>query len=301
MRCIKTLAINNLSEKEFYPALYNAANSTSISSQKQYYWVLFSYLALLVIAAIVSFYFSTSQIGTLFSAILFMITLGLLVWLKVQKPEDIWYNGRAVAESVKTRTWRWVMKADPFDKDVAIEQVEKEFILDLKQILDQNRSLSSYLNCQPETGEAISNDMRLIRRLTLNERLDFYKQNRVNEQSLWYSKKSIYNKKRARNWFAISVVLHSTAIVMLLYRIRDPQASLPVEVIATSASAVLTWLQAKKHNELRSSYSLAAHEIVLIKGESVNVTNEKQLSDYVINSESAFSREHTQWIARKNN
>lgn len=62
----------------------------------------------------------------------------------------------------------------------------------------------------------------------------------------------------------------------------------------------LTWLQAKKHNELNSSYSLAAHEIVLIKSEAELVDSDKALSNFVVSSESAFSREHTQWTARKN-
>lgn len=69
--------------------------------------------------------------------------------------------------------------------------------------------------------------------------------------------------------------------------------------MATAASAVLTWVQAKKYNELNSSYALAAHEIVLIKGEAVSVQDESHLSEFVVNSESAFSREHTQWVARK--
>ena len=86
---------------------------------------------------------------------------------------------------------------------------------------------------------------------------------------------------------------------MLLYRIQVPTITLPIEVIATSASAALTWLQAKKHNELNSSYALAALEIVLIKGEALSVSSEKELSEFVLDSENAFSREHTQWVARK--
>ncbi len=86
---------------------------------------------------------------------------------------------------------------------------------------------------------------------------------------------------------------------MLLYRIKDPSFSFPVESVAVAAGAVLTWLQAKKHNELNSSYALAAHEIVLIKGESLDVETEQNLSAFVLDSENAFSREHTQWTARK--
>ncbi|WP_432456162.1 SLATT domain-containing protein [Agarivorans sp. QJM3NY_29] len=139
-----------------------------------------------------------------------------------------------------------------------------------------------------------------IRNLSLEQRLSIYKNERVKNQADWYSKKSLFNKRRAKHWFIVSVVLHAIAIALLLWRITEPSLSLPIEVVATGESAVLTWLQAKKHNELNSSYSLAAHEIVLIKSEAESVASDKELSNFVVSSESAFSREHTQWSARKN-
>ncbi|MCI5212657.1 MAG: DUF4231 domain-containing protein, partial [Candidatus Electrothrix sp. ATG2] len=239
------------------------------------------------------------EYGVIASAALFLITLGILVWLTVRKPEDIWYNGRAVAESVKTRTWRWIMKAEPYDKAVSEEQAQREFLSDLKEILRQNKALSGCLEWAPDLGEAISEKMISIRALPWQDRLDIYKRDRVDDQSVWYSQKSQFNKRRARQWFGASIFLHFIAIFMLLYRIKEPTTALPIELVAAAASAVLMWVQAKKHNELNSSYALAANEIVLIKGEAVLVKEEHDLSEFVINSESAFSREHTQWVARK--
>ncbi|MDA8135433.1 MAG: DUF4231 domain-containing protein [Desulfobacteraceae bacterium] len=286
-------------EENDFPALYNAAEIASLEAQSNYFTSLRCYLILLVLAAFVSFKWPQNVYGAIVSVALFLITLGILVWLKVKKPEDIWYNGRAVAESVKTRTWRWIMKAEPYDKVVRDEQAQKELLSDLKAILVQNRSLSGFLEWSPVLGEAISEKMVLIRSLPWKERLSIYKKDRIDNQSVWYSKKSQFNRRRAKQWFAASIFFHSIAILMLLYRIIDPRASLPIEVVAAAASAVLTWVQAKKHNELNSSYALAAHEIVLIKGESVMVEDESNLSEFVVNSESAFSREHTQWVARK--
>jgi hypothetical protein len=293
------VAENKLNEESF-PALYQSADQASLTAQSNYYFALKSYLFLLVTATLISFYYSTDLIGALASVSLFLITLCILIWLKVEKPEDTWYNGRAVAESVKTRTWRWIMKAEPYDQIVPEEQSRKEFLSDLKSILDQNRSLSAHLQSEKATGDAISSQMSNIRNLSLGERLDIYKNERVKNQADWYAKKSLFNKRRAKQWFIVSVVLHAIAIALLLWRIAEPSLSLPIEVVATGASAVLTWLQAKKHNELNSSYSLAAHEIILIKSEAESVSSEKSLSNFVISSESAFSREHTQWSARKN-
>jgi hypothetical protein len=237
--------------------------------------------------------------GAIASAALFLITLGILIALRVKRPDDLWYNGRAVAESVKTRAWRWVMRAEPYEDTENIEIVSKQFINDLKAILTQNQSLSEVFNSNAGIHSSISETMYHIRALPVVERLEIYKEQRIKDQANFYSTKSLFNKTRARQLFWVSVSLHSVAVAMLLYRIKDPIPNLPIEVVATAAGAVLTWLQAKKHNELNSSYALTAHEIVLIKGEALSVKNEKDLSEFVLDSETAFSREHTQWAARK--
>ena len=287
-------------QEDDYPALYNAADAASLKAQSIYFNALRIYLILLVIAAVVAFLWAQHVYGAITSAALFLLTLGILVWLKVNKPEDIWYNGRAVAESVKTRTWRWVMKAEPYEKDESEEQAQKELLSDLKAILSQNRSLSEAIEWTPELGEAISPKMIAIRSKSWQERLEIYKSDRIDNQSVWYSKKTQFNRRRSKQWFIASVFLHSLAVLMLLYRIKEPSTHLPIEAVAAAASAVLTWVQAKKHNELHSSFALAAHEIVLIKGESVSIHSDPELSEFVVDSESAFSREHTQWVARKN-
>jgi hypothetical protein len=286
-------------DRDSLPGLYQSANQASLDAQSWYFLGLRTYLALLVTAAFVSFAWPKSTYGALSSATLFLITLAILVALRVKRPDDIWFNGRAVAESVKTRTWRWAMRAAPYEDTDSLEIVSRQFIADLKSILDQNRSLTGAFHCGIGIQEPISEVMKEIRGLTVDERLRFYKEQRIDDQARWYSTKSLFNKRRARQWFWVSVALHGAAISLLLYKILDPSCDLPIEVFATAAGAVLTWLQAKKHNELSSSYSLAAHEIVLIKGEALSVKSEKDLSEFVFNSETAFSREHTQWAARK--
>ena len=286
-------------DSEDLPGLYQSANQASLSAQSVYFNGLKWYLFLLVLAALVSYLRPTDVVGAMVSATLFLVTLAILVFIRVKRPDDVWYNGRAVAESVKTISWRWMMRAEPYEDNENIEVVSREFLSDLKTILDQNRSLSHSLQAGSAVCDPISGTMRKVRELSVSDRLAVYVEHRVTDQANWYWMKSRFNKRRAQQWFWVSVVLHSSAILMLLYRIKDPSLGLPVEVMATAAGAALTWLQAKKHNELNSAYALTAHEIVLIKGESASVREETELSEFVTNSESAFSREHTQWVARK--
>lgn len=291
----------NFEDKDL-PGLFQSADTASVKEQKKFFNGIFWYLTLLIVAALFAFFADDypNPIFKIVSTVLFLLTLFIMIWLRVSRPDDIWYNGRAVAESVKTRSWRWMMRAEPYIDCDNIEIVRKHFVNDLKTILKQNESLIGKLGISASIEEPISEKMIEIRKLNLSDRFNFYRQERITNQAIWYTTKSKFNKKRAEMWFWTTVSLHALAILLLLYNIYDPNAKLPIEVIAVAASSVLTWLQSKKHNELSSSYSLTAHEIILIKSETNRIETEEDLSEYIMNCENAFSREHTQWFARKN-
>lgn len=290
----------NVTDKDL-PGLYQTANNSSIKEQSKYFNGIAWYLILLFVAALFA-YLSDDKTNPSFkivATILFLATMFIMIWLRIYKPDDIWYNGRAVAESVKTRSWRWMMRAEPYIDCENIEIMRRHFVNDLKIILEQNKSLIGKLGIGASIEDPITTIMIQVRKLALQERFDLYRRERIIDQALWYTKKSKFNKKKAGFWFWSTICLHACAIILLLVNISQVSLKLPIEVIAVVASSILTWLQAKKHNELSSSYSLTAHEIVLIKSESTTIDNEKDFSDYIMNCENAFSREHTQWFARK--
>jgi lysylphosphatidylglycerol synthetase-like protein (DUF2156 family) len=288
-----------ITDNEF-PGLFQCADKASLNAQKKYFRSIACYLILLILAAILSFienFFDGAAIKICLTLI-FLATLSITIWTKIDKPDDIWYNGRAVAESVKTRTWRWIMKADPYSNDN--EEINRRlFIQDLKTILEQNKNLIKLIGIGQALDEPISTEMSTIRKLTLLERFSLYKIERITSQEAWYVRKAKFNKTKSIYWFITTIVLHVVAISCLLYNIKEPNLKLPVEIIVAIASSILTWSQSKKHNELHSSYSLAAHEIILIKNEVIDIHSEEDLSEFIINCENAFSREHTQWFARK--
>ena len=179
------------------PGLYQSADKASISAQSVYFCALRLYLYLLIVAAFISYNWPSDAYAAVASAILFLVTLGILIFLRVRRPDDQWYNGRAVAESVKTRAWRWVMRAEPYEQNEKVEIVSKQFINDLKAILTQNRSLSDYLQSGPGINDPISNTMLEIRNLPVADRLSLYKEQRIDNQAKWYSLKSQFNKRRA--------------------------------------------------------------------------------------------------------
>lgn len=85
-----------------------------------------------------------------------------------------------------------------------------------------------------------------------------------------------------------------------IYLIRNPGSNWNVVGLFTTISAAaLSWLQLKQHQELRLAYTTAAQELNFILDCSSSINNEEKLSEFVLDSENAISREHTLWLAQK--
>ncbi len=282
-----------------YPALYDSSNNASLESQKYYLTIMKAYLTLSVIAGVLSIYIKESTLAGIIATISFFAILFLSIFQAVKRYDKTWYNGRAVAESVKTRTWRFVMRAEPYFDNENLDSVKKDFCEDLKDILDQNRELGSFLAHESVTQETITDSMWGVRALTVEDRLNYYISNRINEQRSWYLTKANFNKRKARDWFIALIATNAIVIVLLLIEVGYKVYNLPTPAIIILGGSILSWTQIKRFQDLATSYSLTAHEIGIIKSQSFLVKGEKELSDFVKDSENAFSREHTQWVARK--
>ncbi len=293
------MSTQNKFDRPEYPALYNAANKASIDSQSNYMLGLKWYLTLTVIAAVLSIYVRESREAGIIAAIIFFTALFLTIFQAFKRFDKTWYNGRAVAESVKTRTWRFIMRAEPYFDCDNISEVKKDFCADLNDILDQNKDLGEFLAHPSMKEETISKNMLQIRNWDWEERLNYYISNRINEQRNWYFIKANQNKRLAFYWFIGLVVIQSLVIIFLLLEIGYELYFLPTAALIVLGNSVLSWMQIKRYQDLTTSYSLTAHEIGILKSQSFQVTGEKTLSDFVKDAENAFSREHTQWVARK--
>ncbi|MBA7690103.1 hypothetical protein ES703_98627 [subsurface metagenome] len=281
-----------------YPALYQAADSASLEAQGTYTKCIYSFLILLVLAAIASLFSGDSRWFAILSAALFIFTLIISLLLATKRYDRTWYKGRAVAESTKTRVWRYMMRTKPYDEPDAISR--SSFLSDLTQILNQNRDLCQHLPEMQINHEQITSTMEAIRRSSLEERMSIYENQRVDDQRTWYAKKAGYNRRMSKRWFILMCAFQLLAIVSVLIRIAYPGwDKLPTEVLAVAAASVLSWMQVKRFQELSTSYNFTAQEIGMIKGALQDVRDEEKFSDFVSDAENAFSREHTQWLARR--
>jgi len=283
---------------EDYPALYRASDKAAEETQSSYLFWIRTYSSVMIAGAALSLYGIDSTMSAVIAAILFLGGMSISILLANQRYENRWYRTRAVAESVKTSTWRFMMKAPPYDQTTSINEAEALFIDRLREILDEHRQLGEELAGGLASEEQITNLMRESHQKPLIDRKQLYLTDRIEEQREWYSRKSSINKNDGKRWFKRMVGLQIAAVVLILFRIAYPNGYWPVEVFVVAAGGAHTWLQVKRYRELASVYGLTAHEIGLIRPKLDSITRESEFSDYVKDAENAFSREHTQWVAR---
>lgn len=289
-------------KSNYYPALYHSADRSAVAAQASYLWQIRLQYGLLVAAATMSLWFNSAPNLYIGYAVAVAGSSVLLIYMSVRKPERDWYGCRALAESIKTSTWRYMMRAEPFGDSGQLSEVQRKFALVLEEILATNRHVGDSLTYSPSTGDQITVDMNTLRALPLAERKERYRRCRINDQRGWYVARVKTNRGWFRFWVVACVTVQCLAVLLALLGVRyHNQWSLwPTAPLLVVMSAIIGWLQIKKFSELASVYSLTAHEIGIIQTRIDHVSSEAEFSEFVNEAERGFSREHTQWTARRN-
>jgi hypothetical protein len=279
-----------------FPALYNDADLASNRAQNEFLiWVKAEYI-LLVLAAIFTIEPFYEPPYPILYALIFLASLFVMFLRTLRKPDQDWYKCRALAESIKTTTWRYATCAHPFD-DASTEDARGDFRRFLRAIFKANQHIGPRIAGLTPEGDQITRDMDERRCRSLEERKELYLKERIRDQRSWYASKAKTNKHSLRIWIFICSVVYIAAAISVLFRVQYPHA--PTEPLIVIASSLVGWTQIKKYSELASSYALAAHEIGIIEGRITDIRTNSDFSDFVNEAELAFSREHTQWVARQ--
>jgi hypothetical protein len=280
-----------------YPALYRSANHLSLESQSSFFRALKFHLTLLVAAAALSIVTIPHWSVATLQLIVLLGALSLSIFLFAKRPDRYWYAGRAVAESIKTVTWRYVSRAEPFEADDY--SARSDFQHTLQAIVNQNQDVAESLTLYLAERQ-VTSAMESLRGSALLERRRTYEKHRIDDQLNWYANKAKFNRRRANGFFSALIFTNAAAVVCAALRISFAQISgWPTDILVAAAASILGWMQARRFSELAAAYALAAHEIGIIREQALQVTTDAEFSRFVGDAENAFSREHTQWVARK--
>ena len=132
-------------EEDQYPALYCATNKASIDAQSQYLSFVRTYSFLLITAAGLGVYGINEKWSAVAAALLVIGSIFLSVMMLLRRDEDTWYRARSVAESVKTSSWRFMMRCEPYVDAPDVRVVKSNFRARLKSILSEHKDLAEHI------------------------------------------------------------------------------------------------------------------------------------------------------------
>nr|WP_314498882.1 DUF4231 domain-containing protein [uncultured Chryseobacterium sp.] len=292
-----------MNEKDF-PNYYIAGDQASLLAQKLYTRYVRLDLFLMVLCAALTIYNFQSEdskkIIYIISGIIMLMAIIFSLVIKNKKYEDIWYRGRALAESVKTLTWRFMTKSEYFENSLTNEEAKSRFNHRIRELHDEFKDLHSFLKAKNLSLPVITDEMEKNRNLDLISRKEFYLKNRIDNQIKWYSDKADTNKTKYEGWFWGVIVTQLLALISIGYLVLSPECNFNfVGLFTTLSASFFGWLQLKKYQENKEAYTTATSELNLIKQEAEFIHTEEKFKIFVLDSENAMSREHTLWLAQK--
>lgn len=291
-------------EDKNYPNFFIAGDGASRRAQFKYINFVKWDLVLMVFSALICVYnyekVDSKLIVYILSGLMLLVALFISIILKYKKYEDVWYRGRALAESCKTLTWRFITCSEYFEYDVVSNEADSRFVDRIREINNEFNDIHPELYASEIALPIITNEMRRIRLLSLTDRKAYYLNERIQNQIDWYSSKADNNKEKYENWFLLVIVFQFLAIVSIGYLIFQPMSNFNlVGLFSTISASGFSWLQLRKYQENKQAYTTATSELNLIKTEANLQITEQQFSKFVLDSENAMSREHTMWLAQK--
>jgi hypothetical protein len=212
----------------------------------------------------------------------------------IHKPDQSWYDGRALAESAKTLAWRYAVGADPFPATMSDLEARDLLHSRLTEVSD-GTSASIVVGAD---NPVVTPGMDQLRRQRYEARRSAYIEGRTLEQQDWYAKKARSNGRWSTG-FRIGLVLGElAAIIVAALRVFGRWDIDLAGLMAAFISAGAAWVGVKQFAPLAAAYSLAAKELAL-QVDRLGLIAESDWPKVAADAEEAISREHTLWLASR--
>lgn len=283
-------------DQDDFPGLFQAADAASLQQQRSYLRATRMRLTFVVLAAV--FAAIELRIGAgaidvfaIATAIAFVSALVIELGVAVSQPNKIWYEGRALAESVKTLTWRYAVGAAPFTLNSA--DADADFFARLRALHNDLPNLPLL----PTTTSTITDRMRSLRAAPLAERRHAYRTGRVIDQQTWYATKAEFHRRRAGFYRTAMLILETIGVAGALAKAVNVVDFDLAGIVAALVSAFAAWTVTRQHTATATAYVVASHELGIIRDLLDHEFEEEQWSSAVVDAEAAISREHTMWRA----
>ena len=196
-------------------------------------------------------------------------------------------------------SWRYAMGVAPYGHGELAEAADKQFRDRLRALISEYQQLGGTLASRQGAGLDITDEMRAIRTLPIEERREVYARKRLQDQVDWYSREAKSDERQTTLWLWVITILQLGGLVVASLQFAAFIEWNVTPLLAAAIAAVFAWLQLKRHQELAKAYGVAALELATLLSGVRDCDSAEKLAAFVEEAEEAMSREHTLWRARR--
>lgn len=286
-------AAPHLGEHEL-PSLFRVADATATAAQRRYLNLIRLQLAMLFVGSVAGLLGQVTDITSLaFIGVGAYIVLVIVrVNLKVSSTDRVWYENRQIAESVKSLAWRYAVAAAPFAFD---SEDEPDLVLS-ERIADLLGDASHVPLPDPRMGtEQITDAMRALRARALEERVAIYSSDRLERQLQWYASRAKQHSTMAGR---LDTAMLGASGMAVFFGFCQALGLIDANLLGLAgiiAAIVATWTATTHYGKQAADYSVAAHQLTLVRTMIGHQDSEPKWSMFVNDAEDGISREHTSW------
>jgi hypothetical protein len=284
------------------PELFQLADAASLAGQQRTVLLTRAQLSLAVLSALAAGlgvgHGAAAKTLDICAVVFFALSLVPAVLLHGGSAQRVWYDGRAAAESVRSLSWKYAMRVQPFQDDA---NADTQFAARLAAILAHVPELAGLVESGSHlTEEAITPPLVRLRKAPLPERRRCYVRQRVEAEIDWYTDRAQSARRLAMAAGACAVASNALGVALGIARVVwDLDLDL-LGFFAALVTALAAYSQLRQYWPLAAAYRLTASELSQVLAmASETGESESDWSDYCASAEAAVSREHTMWQARR--
>ncbi len=275
-----------------FPAVFQSSDAASLVGQRRYMHGTCGRLLLAVGAAVCGAVGSGPALVAL--VIVFIATVCVEIWLLAERPEQAWYDGRALAESTKTLAWRYAVGGAPYPVHLPLGEAHRRFHEVLEELLREAPATS----LAPVGSFAATDAMTILRARDFVYRKQVYLKHRIEDQVKWYTNKASINIARARRGRLLLIAVEGLGLTAAVLRLLDLVTFDLAGILGAVLGAGSAWFAVRQYETLGRAYTFAATELTVIH-QRLRQADEESWDQEVADAEEAISREHTMWRASR--
>jgi hypothetical protein len=282
--------------REDLPELYRKASDYSKLGQRTNVALSAVQLVLLgggaVLGAVDLRFSNGVHLGAIAAAVALCLALIPAAILTVRHPQRQWYLGRIFAESVKTFSWQYAVRAGTFS---TVDDPDRRLSEEVGQLHERFQQVPDLAQGSP----LITGAMRALRAAPLDARRTAYLDGRVEAGAHWYSGRAARYALAARWWSVLAIAATAIGLIFGLLNAFGVIVYDGLGAASAIAAAATAWLQLKQYRPLGAAYLMAARQLQSLRTPLTLARTEEEWAVAAAKAEEAIASEHSMWLVRR--